>query len=107
MTQRFRNTDPFTSRLAAESVEGKIRASQQEALTLFRIHGPMTLDQAVEAYNRAGFKLAQTPSGLRTRIKELREKGKLEVLGTVKVPGKRTAVMRVGIPQDSEGAGRE
>jgi hypothetical protein len=70
-----RRGDPETSWQAAESVKD-IRGSQQEVLSLFRCHGPMTDEEVSYAAKREG--VIQSPSGLRTRRRELVDLGLLQ-----------------------------
>lgn len=64
-----RSTDPPTSWAAAKSL-GDLRESQSAVLAFLREHGPMTDEQLVARYDREP---RQSPSGLRTRRKELVE----------------------------------
>lgn len=66
-----RNTDPETSHAAAKSVgSDRIRSSQKIILNLLRKFGPMT-DAEIAGLMKVGF----SPSGTRTRRKELVDKG--------------------------------
>lgn len=64
-----RNSDPETSVEAADSVNPRIRESQQEVLERLRACGPLTDDQLVERLPR------MSPSGVRSRRSELVERG--------------------------------
>jgi len=80
---KARRTDPGTSWAAAKSVtETQMRLSQQAVLTLFREYGPMTDEELVRQYDlRLGRFPMQSPSGLRTRRKELTEIDKIRDTG--------------------------
>lgn len=65
-----RRTDPSTSHAAAASISSsKLRSSQVAVLEWLREHGPATDEALVELYNGPD----QSPSGLRTRRRELVE----------------------------------
>lgn len=72
-----RATDPETSHEAAADVSRRLTANQEAVLRLFRRNRLMTdvglLAMYAEAYKRSGshFWPQQSPSGLRTRRKEL------------------------------------
>lgn len=74
-----RRTDPWTSHAAAESIGAhELRASQERVLELLREHGPGTDSQIAERYERLRRKRGwppMSPSGLRTRRRELCDKG--------------------------------
>ena len=68
-----RNSDPATSHAAADSLSSdKIRRSQLAVLGFLKAFGPMTDTALVERYARSP---RQSPSGLRTRRRELTTKG--------------------------------
>lgn len=68
-----RNSDPATSHAAADSLSSdKIRRSQLAVLGFLKAHGPMTDTGLVERYHQTPM---QSPSGLRTRRRELTDKG--------------------------------
>lgn len=71
-----RRTDPETSHAAAASV--KVRASQLAVLRFIEREGPMTDEHLVQTYDGEP---AQSPSGLRTRRKELVDQGLIEWTG--------------------------
>lgn len=76
-----RRYDPFTSWEAARSVL-RISASQEAIRGLLRTFGPMTDDELLCAYNNEkGMPPRISPSGLRTRRKELVRAGIVEDSG--------------------------
>ena len=85
---RARTSDPATSHAAAASVNGKLRETQNAVLRLLRLDGDLSDDQLLAAYDNrrrhdSGFP-PQSPSGLRTRRREL------VALGLVRDSGRRT-----------------
>lgn len=85
---RARTTDPATSHAAAASLSiEQLRSSQREVYDLFLLNGDMTDEQVADVAVIRGVK--QSPSGLRTRRKELVEGGMLEDSG-------RRAALRSG-----------
>lgn len=73
---RARSTDPGTSHAAAASLSGDvIRESQRQVFELFLLHGPMHDQKLLEVAAEAGVR--QSPSGLRTRRRELVDAKKL------------------------------
>jgi hypothetical protein len=64
-----RRGDPATSHAAARSIEGKLTISQQEVLNLFRTYERLTDKELVYVASQSGVR--QSPSGLRTRRREL------------------------------------
>jgi hypothetical protein len=81
-----RRTDPETSKAAADSVRG-IRESQQFILGLFRRFGPMTDERLVLRVSEdRGPHVKLSPSGIRTRRKEL------ESLILVRFTGRREKI---------------
>lgn len=82
--------DPSTSREAAETIdEDQLRTSQRAVLRLFQISShPYTDEMVAENYPKSGNDPAiwprQSPSGLRTRRKELTTLGFLDRIGTTK-----------------------
>jgi hypothetical protein len=86
-----RRTDPATSHEAAESLSSdRLRASQNAVLAFLRRHGAMTDIDLVERYDG----LAQSPSGLRTRRKELVARGLVVDTGSwVRTPSGRRATV--------------
>lgn len=92
---RARNTDPWTSHAAAESLEpDKLRLSQEAVLRFLRRHGPMDDGKLVKTYNGD---VPQSPSGLRTRRAELVAKGLVVDSGDVVVmpSGRKAIIWRV------------
>ena len=90
-----RHSDPDTSHAAAQSLSSdKLRESQEAVLEHFVEHGPMT---DVDLGNVYGGPPRQSPSGLRTRRRELVDRGLMEDTGTrKKLPtGRRGIVWRV------------
>ena len=70
---RARSADPDTSHAAAASLApDKIRLSQHAVLRHLRRNGPMTDTELVDTFDG---KIFQSPSGLRTRRKELVDRG--------------------------------
>ena len=90
-----RRGDPGTSWEAADSVR-RIRETQQQVLDLLRRHGPLTDEQLGAYANLAGMK--QSPSGLRTRRRELVDMKLVEDTGQKRLTqaGRRTIVW--GLP---------
>jgi len=75
-----RNTDPETSHAAARShAPEKLRISQADVLRLFRRYGPMADGDLLLYADKEGVR--QSPSGLRTRRKELVVRGRLRDTG--------------------------
>jgi hypothetical protein len=78
-----RRTDPETSHAAAASV-GDVRLTQAAVLRLFERFGPMTDEELVIVYEMYGDEYGlppQSSSGLRTRRKELVDRGLIEYTG--------------------------
>jgi hypothetical protein len=75
-TPRARRTDPATSHEAAASIKG-LTEKQRAVYTVLSDYGPMTDEQLAEQYEKlrwpAAFPL-QSPSGLRTRRRELADR---------------------------------
>ena len=67
-----RTGDPWTSHTAAAAVD-RVRESQAAVLSVLRGRGPMTDEQIALALDRAG--VVMSPSGARTRRKELVDQG--------------------------------
>lgn len=87
-----RRTDPATSHEAADSLSSdRLRASQDAVLAFLRRHGAMTDIELVERYDGT---VQQSPSGLRTRRKELVTRGLVvDTGGWVRTPsGRRSTV---------------
>jgi len=86
-----RRTDPETSHEAAASV-GDTRPSQQAVLKMFQDYGEMC-DEELLRLATAAF-LRQSPSGLRTRRRELVDKGLLKDSGRrgLTPAGRRTII---------------
>lgn len=82
---RARSADPDTSHAAAASLTSDaIRRSQQAVLRVLRDRGPMTDTSLVNEYEVQAWKGAapkQSPSGIRTRRKELVEMGFVQAAG--------------------------
>lgn len=77
---RARRTDPQTSHDAANSLPSdRIRASQNAVLSFLRRHGAMCDADLVARYDGEP---QQSPSGLRTRRKELERRGLVVDTGT-------------------------
>lgn len=77
---RARHTDPDTSHEAAASLSSDhIRASQNAVLVFLRRHGAMCDADLVARYDGTP---SQSPSGLRTRRKELLTRGLVADTGT-------------------------
>lgn len=77
---RTRATDPDTSRAAASRAVLKLRDAHWAVMALFRRYGPMSDETMVERAGNAAHtdpRLLQSPSGLRTRRKELVTCGQL------------------------------
>jgi hypothetical protein len=89
---RARREDPETSHAAAESVA--VRENQVYVyLTLSRL-GPSTDEWLVYCYPQYQARHPQSPSGIRTRRKELCDKGLVEATGE-KIRGKTGRLMQV------------
>lgn len=101
---RARTGDPETSHAAAASLGGDVlRRSQAEVLVVLGQHGPCTDLALVEFYEAVvavgqqlnGTPIApQSPSGVRTRRRELQTLGRVRDSGSrVKLPSGRLAVV--------------
>jgi len=77
---RARTTDPYTSHLAAGTVNG-LRAKQAAVQHVLYEHGPLSLAQLVRVYRENLDLPDQSESGIRTRAHELLEKGLVVVTG--------------------------
>ena len=86
-----RHSDPRTSHDAARSLSpGKLRDSQKAVLAHFRKLGPMTDTDLVNVYVGS----PQSRSGLRTRRRELTDRGLIEDTGAKKkLPTGRNAIV--------------
>ena len=91
---RARNTDPETSHEAAASVK-HVRDSQRAVLAVLRATEGLTDIEIAQRYIRLSKNLPkQSPSGLRTRRKELVERGLVEDSGDKrKLPSGRNAIV--------------
>lgn len=99
-----RRTDPATSHEAAASLSSdKLRRSQEAVLRVLRegepfTGKPMTDERLVEAYEQC-VRLwqcqypKQSPSGIRTRRKELVERGFVKAMGTTVLASGRRAIV--------------
>ncbi len=76
-----RRTDPWTSWAAARSVS-HLRERQQVILFVLAHHQPLSLSQLVTEYQKSLQYPSQSPSGIRTRCKELEDQGLVEAVGT-------------------------
>lgn len=105
MTAHARWSDPVTSHAAAKSLsEEKLRESQEAVLGVFRLwHTPMDDPLMIERY-RGSVTPWQSPSGLRTRRKELVDLGYLEDSGErfIMPSGRKSIVWRL----TDKGSGR-
>lgn len=88
---RARTTDPETSHEAAESVA--VRENQVRVYQVLSQLGPSTDEWLVYCYPQY-MSHPQSPSGIRTRRKELRDKGLVRWTGR-KVRGQTNRMMRV------------
>jgi hypothetical protein len=88
---KARRSDPHTSHDAARSLSpGEIRASQRVVLHHFHKLGPMTDTDLVNVYVGP----PQSRSGLRTRRRELADRGLIENTGVrKKLPTGRNAIV--------------
>jgi hypothetical protein len=86
-----RHGDPHTSHDVARSLSvGKLRDSQKAILSHFREYGPMTDTDLMQVYVGA----PQSRSGLRTRRRELVDRGLIEDTGARKrLPTGRRAIV--------------
>lgn len=88
-----RRSDPATSHAAAASVD-RIRESQAAILRVFGIVGPMHDQRLVAAYQAARIQPVQSESGIRTRRRELVDKGRLRDTGeTMILPSGRRSII--------------
>lgn len=95
LVARARESDPETSHAAADSITpDKLRASQRAVLNVLRLRGGKGTDEQIaESYTRGSWP-AQSPSGLRTRRKELVEAGLVEDSGErVTLPSGRDSIV--------------
>ncbi len=79
----YRSSDPETSREAAESIEN-LSTRQAHVLEACRTMGWYTLEALVNSYDRRWFGeqwTQQAPSGIRTRHKELVDRGLIVFTG--------------------------
>ncbi len=92
-----RATDPETSHEAAASLTSdRLRESQYAVLDALIDHGPICDADLVDAYMMHGYAPRQSPSGIRTRRKELVALGKVRAAGhTVLSSGRRAIVWEV------------
>jgi hypothetical protein len=89
---RARRADPETSHQAAETVA--VRENQVYVYQVLSQLGPSTDEWLVYCYPQYMRDHPQSPSGIRTRRKELRDKGMVQWTGQ-KVRGKTNRLMRV------------
>jgi len=75
---KARNSDPDTSKVASAKLED-LRESQREVLWVLALHGPMIDEDLIEACYDEG--ISQSRSGIRTRRKELEDKGLVKATG--------------------------
>ena len=87
--------DPWTSHAAARSLDpDRLRATQAAVLACFQYHGPMHHEALLAAYAARRWQPPQSPSGLRTRTRELVEGGLLRNSGrTVRLPSGRASII--------------
>lgn len=88
---------PETSHEAASSLSSdKIRQSQKDVLWVFRNFGKMADTELIEKYNRVG-KPKQSPSGIRSRRSELRDRGLVAWSGEYRVlaSGRKSRVWEI------------
>lgn len=93
---RARRSDPWTSHAAARSING-LTARQNAVWNFLYQHGPLTDEELVNDYTRTGRDAwpAQSPSGLRTRRKELADRSLVEEAGdTIVQSGRRAIIWR-------------
>lgn len=96
LVARARRADPETSHEAAASLTSdKLRRSQEAVLALLRERGPMDDQHLVREYawNFDASAPEQSESGLRTRRKELVQRGLVRATGTVRLPSGRNAIV--------------
>lgn len=95
MPARARTGDPDTSHEAAASItEAHLSAAQTLILSLIRAHGPLAdheLDAAYERQRGLGLDIQISPSGVRTRRRELVDAGLVEQHGDTLSPTGRRA----------------
>ena len=88
---RARNTDPKTSHDAAATIsKTKLRETQKAVLDVLGILGSATDEQLVDEYSRLSnighfYIPMQTASGIRTRRKELADRGLIKNVGRQKM----------------------
>jgi len=102
MQLRVRRTDPETSVEAAQSVQDKIRESQAAVLLVLSTYYPegCTDTELIIMYRMQSNRLAiprQSESGIRTRRKELVERGLVEDTGKrdILASGRRSIIWKV------------
>jgi hypothetical protein len=102
-TPRARRSDPETSHAAARSVRN-VTANQQAVLGVFRERGPLTDEALVNWYSAESDVPRQSPSGIRTRRRELVDKKKVVDTGEKRaLSSGRQAIVWAAAPQ-TEGA---
>lgn len=104
MAPRARSSDPWTSHAAAESVRS-LNKKQSEVLKVFKTYGRMTDEDLLRLHKGLadfGQLEVQSDSGLRTRRRELADKGLVKAMGkTTNSRGRPTIVW--GLPDDVRG----
>lgn len=75
MSRHTRNTDPFTSWAAGFEQEGRAQGTKVVILSALRVFGPLTHEDLYDAVNRVR---RVSPSGVRTRTRELVDEGLVE-----------------------------
>ena len=98
MWPRARNSDPWTSHAAAQSVPTVfVRASQQAVLKVLRRYGPLHDQHIIHRVRAWGFKASN--SGIRSRRSELVYLGLVRNSGrTVKLPSGRNSIIWEIVP---------
>lgn len=93
---RARRTDPDTSHEAAASVRETQRRSQEEVLYVLRLYSRLTDERLVALYEvhaRDGDVSHQSPSGIRTRRKELQRAGLVKAHGEERAASGRRMIV--------------
>lgn len=97
-----RRGDPQTSWDAARSVESTLRRSQLAVWHVLEQYGPLTDHRLVATYDSITYLPRQSPSGIRTRRRELTDAGFVYDTGAkVVLESGRKAILWAAVPADA------